>query len=88
MSSGDIFKDLDSVCAKLFHWNFKYVFEYIYKPNIRFNTQFEVALVEGVGGELSASKDPATDRTNLVTYLHAKEQEMKMNAQQKCLRRR
>lgn len=83
LSSGEISKDLDSVCAKLFHQNFKYVFEYIYKPNIRFNTQFEVVLVEGVGRELSASNDPATDRANLVTYLHGKEQEMKMNSQQK-----
>lgn len=83
VSSGDASKELDSVGARLFHQNFKYVFEYIYKSNIRFNTQFEVVLVEGVGGELLRSSDPATDRANLVTYLHAKEQEMKMNPQQK-----
>jgi len=83
VSNGEVSKDLDSVCAKLFHQNFKFVFEYIYKSNIRFNTQFEQTLIEGVGGELSRSKDPAIDRTNLVAYLHGKEQEMKMNAQQK-----
>ena len=83
VGNGEIAKELDSVCARLFHQNFKYVFEYIYKPNIRFNTQFEVVLIEGVGIELSQSQDPTTDKANLVAYLHGKEQEMKMNAQQK-----
>lgn len=84
VSSGEIAKDLNGVCAKLFHQNFNEVFEYIYKPNLRFNTQFEQTLIEGVGAELSRSKDPDTDKAAIVTYLHGKEQELKMNGQQKA----
>jgi hypothetical protein len=84
VSNGEIAKDLDGVCARLFHKNFNYLFDYIYKPNLRMNTQFEQVLIEGVGLELSASKDPAADKANLVTFLHAKQQEMKMNGQQKA----
>lgn len=84
VSNGEIAKDFNTVCARLFHKNFNYVFDYIYKPNLKFNTQFEQVLIEGVGRELSASADLAGDRAAIVTFLNAKEQELKMNGQQKA----
>lgn len=83
VSNGEITRDLTGICAKLLHQNFNHLFEYIYKPNIRFNTQFEQMIIEGAGRELSLSKDPAGDRANLIAFLHGKEQELKMNGHQK-----
>ena len=84
VSNGGIAKHFDVVCAKLFHGNFNYLFDYIYKPNLKFNTLFEQTIIEGAGLELSQSKDPAGDSANIVTFLRGKEQEMKMNGQQKA----
>jgi hypothetical protein len=83
VSNGEIARDLNGICAKLFHQNFNHLFEYIYKPNIMFKTQFEQTIIEGVGRELSMSKDPDADRASLTTFLQGKEQEMKMNSHQK-----
>ena len=84
VSDGNVAKDFDSVCAKLFHKNFNNLFEYIYKPTIAFKTRFEQTIIEGVGLELSSSSDQAAAKTDLVTYVRQKEQEMKMNPHQKA----
>jgi hypothetical protein len=84
VSDGEIAKDLNVTCAKLFHKNFNYLFDYIYKPNLKFYTQIEQVFIEGVGHELAQSADLAGDQANIVTFLRGKEQELKMNGQQKA----
>lgn len=83
VSDGAISEDFGPVSAKIFHKNFNNLFEYIYKPTIAFKTRFEQTIIEGVALELSASQDQAGGKTNLVAFFHQKEQEMKMNAQQR-----
>lgn len=79
VSTGETSKELNAVCAKLFHRNFNYLFQYMYRPNVSFQTAFEQMVIRSVGAELSVSKDPAGDRANIVTFVHGKEQEMKMD---------
>jgi len=83
VSGGEISKELTTVCAKIFHRNFNYLFQYLYRPNVSFQTAFEQMVIRGVADELSASKDPAGDRANIVAFVQSKEQEMKLDVHRK-----
>ena len=84
VSSGEITKELNTVGAKLFHRNFNYLFQYLYRPNVSIQTAFEQLVIRGVGEELSMSKDPAGDRANIANFLHGEQQEMKMDFHRKA----